>query len=450
MFSSKSLFFLFALAKATSAIKFDCWNTLNCNGNPGGSPGNCGCEVISDANKCTDGFPCNQAASPEGCFVKGALSASVWGDNSKCFMNKYDCWTDCKCSKDDYLDEDGKHFDQWYNPANVHNPANAMGNGISHYNDGKGGGITGWEACFAAGATSASIWGASFNGAYIEAGQYIPTPNYTVTADTMFGGHVVEYQCEVNPESTCQGGGRGWGDPHFTTQDGEIYDFQGECDLVFLEAPTMDLSMHVRTKMNDQNSYSYIEAAAISLNGETVEIGDYGSIIINGIYNADDRELPKTVGGFPLEVERSDKKTHTYRIIIDPNMKHYIELKSFTFMVGVAVELPKEDMVGATGLFGSAKRGGAKLGRDGVTLFADVDAFGKEWVVGPEDPALFEADPEHPGVCVMPKNNFMHTKRLGGITIKQAEAACAGMGLNKAACVTDVMASNDVGMASAF
>lgn len=456
MFSAKSFLVIIALAKATSALKFDCWDNLDCTGNSRQNGGmNCGClPHPSNPNVCAlDGLKCFQSLTPEGCFLKGGLGASVWGDNSPrtCFMNKYDCWSDCECSYEDGLP------DNWYNSANVNSPSNAMGNTLPYNN----GGVTGWQKCFELGAKSASIWGHSFWNVYQdECGTgssalspedcwaLVPEPAYTVpNTATMHQGARVIYQCETNAALGCDSFGSGFGDPHFRTQDGEVFDFQGECDLVFLEAPTADISIHVRTKLNKEKTFSYIEAAAIEINGETMEIGDYGSIIVNGVYNADDREIPATVGGYPLELERSDKKTHTYRIHINRSLQHYIELKSFTFMVGVNVHLPNKDMEGATGIFGSAKRGGDKIGRDGVTNFTDLDAYGKEWIVQPNEKALFETSDEHPGVCLMPTSDAMHIKRIGGVSLEAAEKACAHMGLNKKACMTDVMASNDLQMA---
>jgi hypothetical protein len=59
------------------------------------------------------------------------------------------------------------------------------------------------------------------------------------------------------------GGGKGsgngiaLGDPHFRTWKGSLYDYQGQCELVLLHAPRVDLDVHIRTKI--LGSYSYIE-----------------------------------------------------------------------------------------------------------------------------------------------------------------------------------------------
>lgn len=351
-------------------------------------------------------------------------------------MNKYDCWTDCECSKDDY---EG-YGTRWYNPAI------STGAAMAQVVDGEW--KTGYEMCFAKpehstkGPTiSASIWGHSYYSAYKRESPsaYVSNPSYT--SDT---GITVGYQCEVYDFSGCPGSGIVGGDPHFQTLSGEKFDFHGECDLVFLEAPSLDMTIQIRTKI--KHTYSYVESAVLSINGETIEVGDYGSVIVNGVYNADDRELPATVGGYPLELEVSNKKTHAYRILLGDDK--YIQLKSFKFMVGVSIDLPREHLLDSSGILGSLKHHGQKLGRDGATLFTDPIEFGQEWIVQESDPVLFEAPAEHPGMCVMPDASA-EGRRLGGAMAREeAEAACKNWTMNKEACIYDVMATGDVDMAA--
>ncbi|CAB9516269.1 unknown protein [Seminavis robusta] len=45
---------------------------------------------------------------------------------------------------------------------------------------------------------------------------------------------------------------KGFGEPHFVTWTGQLYDYQGECDLVLLSAPNLEhgsLDIHIRTRI---------------------------------------------------------------------------------------------------------------------------------------------------------------------------------------------------------
>jgi len=231
---------------------------------------------------------------------------------------------------------------------------------------------------------------------------------------------------------------------------GEVYDYHGECDLVFLDAPALDMTIQIRTTIRED--YSFISSAVLRIKDQMIEVGGYGSVIINGVYITDDGVFSgATVGGFPIKVQKSNKKTHTYRIAL--NDSNWIELKSFKDLVGVKFNLPDEGVQGSRGLMGSVETG-EKLGRDGKTVFADVNEFGQEWQVRPgEDPVLFQAPSDHPGEkCRLPnKTTTAQARRLGeSVARSDAEQACAHMTLNKEACIRDVMATGDKEIADAF
>jgi hypothetical protein len=69
------------------------------------------------------------------------------------------------------------------------------------------------------------------------------------------------------------------GDPHFKTWHNQWYDFHGICDLVLLENDEFDdgkgMDIVIRTK--PRYEYSFIEAAAIKLGEDILEVGSYGS-----------------------------------------------------------------------------------------------------------------------------------------------------------------------------
>ena len=97
-----------------------------------------------------------------------------------------------------------------------------------------------------------------------------------------------------------------------------LLDYHGVCDLVLLDAPDLPygaLKIHIRTTRTAD--WSFIDAAAISLNGDVMEIGGWGSVIFNGVYTNDKQgqgELPDTFGGYPFVGVQSNKITHEFRI----------------------------------------------------------------------------------------------------------------------------------------
>lgn len=223
-----------------------------------------------------------------------------------------------------------------------------------------------------------------------------------------------------------------WGDPHIRQFNGEVFDFQGACDLVLLDAPSLNLRVHVRTTMVGDYSYmeqgdkdfenvgdmSYISSAAIQLNDDVMEIGAWGSILINGVYEDDNQNyaLQNTFGGLPFSIVRADKKNHEFHLQFGHNQ--YIKLKSYKKYVGVFVRL--EDSLDllqdSRGLMGTVS--GTMIGRDGSTVFSDANEFGQEWQCLPTEPQLFEyqREPQLPhSRCVLPESHdtVKASRRLG-------------------------------------
>lgn len=164
----------------------------------------CNCPQDDDGNDdCDDGMPCFQASSYQGCFDKGALGASPWGDtntisqgaaNSKCWMNKADCWYGCDCGIDTYPDD----------KSEVYQPSNQMAGEV------EGVWRSGVEKCFLAGAQSACIWGhCEWNGeTYSSTAQ--------VEGGTTYFDFTVDHTCEVAPIDFCDSGPGAQGDRKYT------------------------------------------------------------------------------------------------------------------------------------------------------------------------------------------------------------------------------------------
>ena len=106
------------------------------------------------------------------------------------------------------------------------------------------------------------------------------------------------------------------------------------------------------------------------------------------------------------------------------------------------------------------------VGRDGKTPIEDVNEFGQEWQVLEEDGQLFhtyEGAVQAPQQCILPDAlddgisegmAQLRGRRLGedSVTTDQAEEACAHLEdpAEQKACIYDVLATQDLGMAGAW
>jgi hypothetical protein len=234
-----------------------------------------------------------------------------------------------------------------------------------------------------------------------------------------------------------------WGDPHFMGFSGQWFDYHGECDLVLFESPAyenMGLTVHVRTTI--RYMYSYIEAVAAKLGDDVFELGAYGNYAINGVEAADLKDA--TLGGFKIERESIDAKNTKFTVTLSEGKK--LVFKSFKDLVSVGVE---DGVMTAHGLLGRF------VGRDGVTKFTDMNAYGQEWQVRDFEPKLFRTvrAPQFPEEkCRLPQVDAAEKKRrLGeGLARQKAEIACGRFsGAAFENCVFDVMAVGDIDIANA-
>lgn len=106
------------------------------------------------------------------------------------------------------------------------------------------------------------------------------------------------------------------GDPHFKTVAGKFFDFHGQCDLVFLDSPVMDLHIDIRTTV--RYDYSYIESAVVRIGNSTLEVGAYGDFALDGISVTHVED--QTVSGFPIIYTKHTDKHSTFDIVVSPAM----------------------------------------------------------------------------------------------------------------------------------
>lgn len=231
------------------------------------------------------------------------------------------------------------------------------------------------------------------------------------------------------------------------------YDFHGQCDLVYLENPEfgagLGLSVHIRT--TPRYEYSYIEAVAIQIGDDLLEVGSWGESFYNGVGNSggEDVDMPnhQMADRYSVTHTMATKKRHIFEVDLLNGQK--IIVTTHKDMVNVKMDGAKhgefKNSVGLLGKFGT----GLLLGRNGTDMEDDHDSFGQDWQVQSDEPRLFQTtrQPQHPLQCVMPsaRKSLESRRRLGeGIAENAANTACEHWGARKEQCVFDVMAMGDL------
>jgi hypothetical protein len=261
------------------------------------------------------------------------------------------------------------------------------------------------------------------------------------------------------------------GDPHFSTWKGENFDYHGKCDLELMSDPTFangkGVAVHLRTEIVRQ--WSYIKTGAIRIGEDILEVeggADENRYWFNKIYQG---EL-STIGGFPVKYKKANSQQRVFNI--DLGDGEGIEIRTYKEFVRIDFKGANkhfyEHAVGILGDYNSGK----KLARDGVTIIEDYNEFGQEWQVSADGPKLFHelAGPQAPDQkCISPselhaeeKRRGLQQRRLGAPTVTEitapttvteimAELACAKVpATERAACVSDVLITGDVGMVGSY
>ena len=236
------------------------------------------------------------------------------------------------------------------------------------------------------------------------------------------------------------------GDPHFKTWSGRRYDYHGACDLVLLQNPSFNqnqgMDIHIRSK--HIHELSYVSNAAIRIGDDVLEVNS-DVYYVNGEANV---ELPVALGGFKVTHKVVNEHQQTFLIHLE---QETIVIKTWRQFVSIKFEHARADTygdsVGLMGTFGD----GVMLARDGITVMeTDVNAFGAEWQVRSWEAQLFHDAPQHGEQCSIVQKS-VRRRRLGEVSEDQAAIACARVPLDdRGACIFDVLATNDIGMAGAY
>ena len=252
-------------------------------------------------------------------------------------------------------------------------------------------------------------------------------------------------------------------DPHFTTFSGQLFSYQGECELVMVHssgfASGKGIDIHIRTTRIDRKvHYSFISGIAIQIGTDVFEVKPDGSVIIDGSLVPDVSSFAgfsviKSLQGKKKQIIQYDLLLSSSNGATDTAQRNVrVRANKKTGMLYVSVGGKFHDSVGLLG----APDKNELLARDGVTdMTEDWKAFGEEWQVRSTEPKLFQESraPQHPVPPVYEmsvKKTSMIRRRLiedseNAVTMKNAETACAMFqGLKKQFCIEDAMAIIDL------
>ena len=80
-------------------------------------------------------------------------------------------------------------------------------------------------------------------------------------------------------------------DPHLWTWEGEMFDYHGQCDLIYTTCPMFDhnkgLDVHIRTEFVEPIKWSTISSMAIKIGNDVFEVQNNGSYYLNGAANVE-------------------------------------------------------------------------------------------------------------------------------------------------------------------
>lgn len=250
-------------------------------------------------------------------------------------------------------------------------------------------------------------------------------------------------------------GGGGYGDPHFKTWFGRVYDFHGQCDMILAKSKNyangMGMEIQVRTEI--RRDWSFISEAVVRVGDDTLEIGGHGSYFINSVAGGElsgEMELP-SIGGLPLHYSNYGARRHRFEIDLGSESKIVIKVYNEFLAVNIyqSEGVGLEDSIGMMGSF----ENGELLGRQGQIITNPV-LMGFEWQVRDTEKSLFRESkgPQYPEVCQMPSPEAIERRRLqeSMVSYEEAVAACEGFEEEiMESCIFDVLSTGDLALAEA-
>jgi hypothetical protein len=264
-----------------------------------------------------------------------------------------------------------------------------------------------------------------------------------------YGNTFDAWSFESRAEHLVPGGSCGVnGDRHFKMWRGRAFDYHGECHLVLLKSPKIDLDVHVHTTIRKQ--FSFVESALLRIGSNLLEVQSKGVYYLNGELGA---AMPNTISGYPVTYTQPAENQHVFDVKI--GRSEHLLIKVYKDFVSLAMNRAQNKHFGlSSGMMGDFVTGNM-MARDGKTVLQDPTEFGNEWQVLDTEASHFQATrlPQYPQKCNMPPpaaTAQSRRRRLGeSLHERAAEEACAHWGGDKEACIYDVLATGDLEMAQA-
>merc|ERR1712003_292992 len=221
----------------------------------------------------------------------------------------------------------------------------------------------------------------------------------------------------------------------------------------------LGMDIHIRSTRTRQ--WSYISRAVVKIGSETFELSttrDRDDVtieyFINGIsgkngnlLEEDIVKLPNTISGFEIQYRSVNSQQKEYKI--DLGDGEILSLFVWKYMIRIDLQGCKaKNFASSVGLMGTFTNS-HKVGRDNSTIFENLNEFGQEWQVLPEEGNLFQTleGPQAPSKCELPsKSQLRRRLAQSDVTIEEAKLACAKI-VNKDnfnLCVFDIIATGDV------
>merc|ERR1712048_498593 len=156
--------------------------------------------------------------------------------------------------------------------------------------------------------------------------------------------------------------------------------------------------------------------------------------------------LSSSLAGYPITFQQTSSLSREFFVELGKDEK--IVFKTWNKMVSVDIVNPTVQNFGrSVGLLGSFPHG-EMLARNKLKVFNDLNEFGQEWQVLPDEPKLFHdiEGPQAPNRCEIPSNKEMRRRLTNSKVTKQdAENACATIVESDYydLCIFDVMATGD-------
>jgi hypothetical protein len=213
------------------------------------------------------------------------------------------------------------------------------------------------------------------------------------------------------------------------------------------------IDIHARTTMID--NWSLISNAAIKIGNDVLEIVNDNTYYLNGVKNVgfpltmDGQHVVKHHDEMFTSNEEADAKPEVmavYTIEVDTGV---IKVSNYRGMIQIDVNAALDT---TEGMMGNQKMVGM-IARDQHTVLTDANEMGAEWQVRDNEPMLFHEvrAPQYPQACTLPKVTGRRNLRKSDHELKNAEAACSGVGeSHRHFCVEDALLSGDVSMAHAY